>query len=157
MSVRHSVVVGGTLTSLALILIGRETSVRGADRGFAWLNCSSALAWAMLNTTSLVVTLTLAWSIAAASPSWADFQARVMAVHEGDRLTLYHKGKNEMVYLQDVDCPDLKQPYGKQAKRATGAISAGARSLCAGSSVTPMDESRQKSFFPMGATSAMSC
>jgi micrococcal nuclease len=79
----------------------------------------------MLNTTSLVVTLTLAWSIVAASPSWADFQARVMAVHEGDRLTLYHKGKNEMVYLQDVDCPDLKQPYGKQAKRATGAYIGG--------------------------------
>lgn len=26
-----------------------------------------------------------------------------------------------MVYLRDVDCPELKQPYGKQAKHATAA------------------------------------
>lgn len=26
-----------------------------------------------------------------------------------------------MIYLRDVDCPGLKQPYGKQAKHATAA------------------------------------
>lgn len=26
-----------------------------------------------------------------------------------------------MVYLRNVDCPELKQPYGKQAKHATAA------------------------------------
>lgn len=79
----------------------------------------------MLYKTFSLVTLTLAWGFLAASPSWADFTARVMAVHEGDRLTLYHNGKNEMVFLQDIDSPELKQPYGKQAKRATGAYIGG--------------------------------
>ena len=51
----------------------------------------------------------------------AEFVARVIAVHEGDRLTIHHQGRKDMVYLRDVDCPELKQPYGKQAKHATAA------------------------------------
>ena len=54
--------------------------------------------------------------------SWADFAARVVAVHEGDRLTIRHDGRSETIYLKDVDCPELKQPYGKQAKHATDAF-----------------------------------
>ena len=51
----------------------------------------------------------------------ADFVARVLMVHEGDRLTIHHQGRKDMVYLRNVDCPALKQPYGKQAKHATAA------------------------------------
>jgi len=54
--------------------------------------------------------------------SWADFAARVVTVHEGDRLTIHHDGRNETIYLKDIDCPDLKQPYGKQAKLVTAAF-----------------------------------
>ena len=54
--------------------------------------------------------------------SWAaDFVARVTTVHEGDRLTIRHKGRNETIYLKDIDCPGMKQPYGKEAKHATAA------------------------------------
>ena len=53
--------------------------------------------------------------------AWADFVARVLRVHEGDRLTIHHQGRKDMVYLRNVDCPELKQPYGKQAKHATAA------------------------------------
>jgi micrococcal nuclease len=53
--------------------------------------------------------------------SWADFVAKVLTVHEGDRLTIYHDGQKETIYLKDVDCPQLKQPYGKQAKQAATA------------------------------------
>ena len=58
-----------------------------------------------------------------ASPVLAqgEFVARVLTVHEGDRLTIYHQGRKEMVYLRHVDCPELKQSYGKQAKHATAA------------------------------------
>lgn len=58
-----------------------------------------------------------------ASPTAAgmDFVGRVLMVHEGDRLTIHHQGRRDMVYLRNVDCPELKQPYGKQAKRATAA------------------------------------
>lgn len=50
-----------------------------------------------------------------------EFVARVIAVHEGDRLTIHHQGRKDMVYLAEVDCPELKQPHGKQAKHATAA------------------------------------
>jgi micrococcal nuclease len=50
--------------------------------------------------------------------SWADFVARVVTVHEGDRLTIHHDGRSETIYLKGIDCPELKQPYGKQAKHA---------------------------------------
>ena len=37
-------------------------------------------------------------------------------------MTIYHDGRNETIYLKDIDCPELKQPYGKQAKRVTAAF-----------------------------------
>jgi endonuclease YncB( thermonuclease family) len=51
--------------------------------------------------------------------SWADFVAKVVTVHEGDLLTIYHDGRRETIYLKDIDCPELKQPFGKQARRVT--------------------------------------
>ena len=51
----------------------------------------------------------------------ADFVARVLMVHEGDRLTIHHQGRKDMVYLRNVDCPGLKQPYGIQARNAAAA------------------------------------
>ena len=53
--------------------------------------------------------------------SWADFVARVVTVHEGDRLTIRHDGRSETIRLKDIDCPEPKQPYGKQAKHAIAA------------------------------------
>ena len=53
--------------------------------------------------------------------SWADFAARVVTVHDGDRLTIRHDGRSETIYLKDIDCPELKQPYGTQAKQAIAA------------------------------------
>jgi micrococcal nuclease len=65
--------------------------------------------------------LVLAFLAACPSLSWADFAARVVTVHEGDRLTIRHDGHSETIYLKDIDCPELKQPYGKQAKHAIAA------------------------------------
>ena len=66
----------------------------------------------------------LVFALVAACPalSWADFTARVVTVHEGDRLTIHHDGRSETIYLRDIDCPELKQSYGKQAKHATAAF-----------------------------------
>jgi micrococcal nuclease len=66
----------------------------------------------------------LVFALVATCPilSWADFAARVITVHEGDRLTIHHDGRKETIYLKDIDCPDLKQPYGKQAKLVTAAF-----------------------------------
>lgn len=67
--------------------------------------------------------LLLSLLLALPSPAMAgkEFVARVIAVHEGDRLTIHHQGRKDTVYLRHVDCPELKQPYGKQAKHATAA------------------------------------
>lgn len=51
----------------------------------------------------------------------ADFKARVITVHEGDKVTILHGGRTETIFLKDIDCPDLKQPYGEQARRTTAA------------------------------------
>ena|SRR6266545_2682917 len=70
-----------------------------------------------LSLTCVLVTLAVTYPAA----SWADFMARVITVHEGDRLTIRHDGKSETLYLKDIDCPDPKQPYGQQAKHVTAA------------------------------------
>jgi endonuclease YncB( thermonuclease family) len=70
----------------------------------------------------IVAGLVLALVATCPALSWADFAARVVTVHEGDRLTIHHDGRNETIYLKDIDCPDLKQPYGKQAKLVTAAF-----------------------------------
>lgn len=69
------------------------------------------------------LSICLLLALGMASPVWAqpEFVARVLTVHEGDRLTIHHQGRKTMVYLRNVDCPELKQPYGKQAKHATAA------------------------------------
>jgi endonuclease YncB( thermonuclease family) len=59
--------------------------------------------------------------VTASAAAGEEFVARVLTVHEGDRLTIHHQGQRATIYLRDVDCPELKQPYGKQAKHATAA------------------------------------
>jgi micrococcal nuclease len=79
----------------------------------------------MLFKTLTVTGLILALAAIGPCPSWADFKAKVLIVHDGDRLTIFHNGRREMIYVKDIDCPELKQPYGKQAKRTTMAYIGG--------------------------------
>ena len=65
--------------------------------------------------------LSLILLVAAPAAAGEEFVARVLTVHEGDRLTIHYQGQRDMIHLRDVDCPGLKQPYGKQAKHATAA------------------------------------
>ena len=69
---------------------------------------------------SLVLALVMVFPVLAR----AEFVARVLIVHEGDRLTVHHEGRKDMIYLRGVDCPELKQSYGKQAKHVTAAYTA---------------------------------
>ena len=80
-----------------------------------------ALAYGIMVKHHIMTGLVLALVATCPALSWADFGARVVTVHEGDRLTIHHEGRSETLYLKDVDCPELKQPYGKQAKHATAA------------------------------------
>ncbi len=53
--------------------------------------------------------------------SWAEFVAKVVAVHEGDRISIHHNGRIEVIALKGIDCPEMEQPYGKKAKQVTQA------------------------------------
>ena len=75
------------------------------------------LAYGIMVKHHVMAGLVLALVAACPALSWADFVARVVTVHEGDRLTIHHDGRSETIYLKDIDCPELKQPYGKQAKQ----------------------------------------
>ena len=66
--------------------------------------------------------------LACSTSAWAEYIARVITVHEGDRLTVYHDGRTETIHLQGIDCPELKQPYGKRAKQVMQAY-VGAREV----------------------------
>ncbi|MGE3154420.1 MAG: thermonuclease family protein [Nitrospiraceae bacterium] len=59
----------------------------------------------------------------------AEFRTDVFRVIDGDTLEIRHHGRSERVRVEGIDCPELTQPYGKQAKRAVMA-------LVIGSSVT---------------------
>nr|MBI3614194.1 thermonuclease family protein [Nitrospirota bacterium] len=45
------------------------------------------------------------------------FTGLVMNVTDGDTMTVMREGVARPVQLVGIDCPELKQPYGKQAKR----------------------------------------
>ncbi len=91
----------------------------GAKFRIDWPDEALRVAYSMLTNRQIMVALVLMVVSVWPAVSWADFVAKVVAVHEGDRLTIYHDGQRETIYLKGVDCPELKQPFGKQAKRAT--------------------------------------
>lgn len=75
-------------------------------------------------TLTLVVVMALSMLILP-SRARADFTAIVISVAEGDQLTISHRGRNQTIRLLDIDCPELKQPYGKQARNVTAAFVGG--------------------------------
>ena len=53
------------------------------------------------------------------SPSDETFTGTVVAVLDGDTLSVVRGDSTELVCLYGIDCPELDQPYGKQARRFT--------------------------------------
>lgn len=47
----------------------------------------------------------------------ADFRGKVVGVHDGDTITVLHNANGERVRLNAIDCPELGQPFGYQAKK----------------------------------------
>ena len=62
----------------------------------------------------------IAYLSMAISPSTAaEFKAKVIAVIDGDSLLVLHDSLKEKVILYGIDCPELKQEFGPQAKQFT--------------------------------------
>ena len=51
------------------------------------------------------------------------FSGTVVEVLEGDYIRVLYQGKYVNVRLSDIDCPEVGQPYGREAKRFTAMLS----------------------------------
>ncbi|HEY9753821.1 MAG TPA: thermonuclease family protein [Oculatellaceae cyanobacterium] len=59
-------------------------------------------------------------SVALSLPAWADiYSAKVVSVVDGDTIYVMHNGAREKVILYGVDCPELGQDFGQEAKKFT--------------------------------------
>lgn len=68
----------------------------------------------------LTILVWLELSAGAAEPA---FTARVMAVHDGDSITVYDGTRPQIkVRLAEIDAPELNQPYGAAARSALSAM-----------------------------------
>jgi endonuclease YncB( thermonuclease family) len=63
-----------------------------------------------------VAAVTLA--LASSCPAWADFSGRVVAVFDGDTLTVQTDHRQVRVQLAEIDAPELKQPFGQQSRKS---------------------------------------
>lgn len=53
----------------------------------------------------------------------AGFTGKVVGVQDGDTFTILHEGKAKKVRVNGIDCPEIGQPFGKNAKQyASGLI-----------------------------------
>lgn len=50
------------------------------------------------------------------------FTAPVVAISDGDTIVVRYAGRNVRVRLAEVDCPELQQPYGRDARAFTARL-----------------------------------
>ncbi len=65
-----------------------------------------------------------------ASPAAAQdvpIEARVAAVRDGDTLEVERGGRTFSLDVAEIDCPEVEQPFGVEARRAAANLAAGAR------------------------------
>ncbi len=73
----------------------------------------------------------------AISVKFASFEAKVIAVKDGDTIVVLRKGNiQETIRLAHIDCPEKKQPYGQKAKQF-------ASDFCFGKMVKIIETSRR--------------
>lgn len=71
------------------------------------------------------------------SSVFAEWEAYVVNVFDGDTLIVSRDGNAEIIRLYGIDCPEKKQPYGLKAKDLTIDLVAGGKIR-----VIPMDNGR---------------
>ena len=69
--------------------------------------------------------LALSLILLSAGAARADFTGPVVAVHNGDSLTVLDKDRKVRVRLDGIDAPELSQPYGWAALHALAALCRG--------------------------------
>jgi endonuclease YncB( thermonuclease family) len=61
-------------------------------------------------------------SLCAAAVPAQTVSGRVVAVHDGDTVTIREAARTVRVRLADIDCPELGQPYSERAKAFTSTL-----------------------------------
>ncbi len=57
-----------------------------------------------------------------ASPAWADFTGKVVAVADGDTITVLRDHVQVKVRLTEIDAPEKKQAFGNRSKESLSAM-----------------------------------
>lgn len=78
---------------------------------------SSASSWSTVRSSFALVAALLAGTAAA-----ADIAGRIHRVHDGDTLTIATGRERITVRLQDIDAPELAQPYGWESRARLRAL-----------------------------------
>ena len=63
-----------------------------------------------------IVRATLA--VAFSCSAWADFTGKVVAVADGDTMTVLVDRRQVKVHLAEIDAPELKQRFGQQSRQS---------------------------------------
>jgi endonuclease YncB( thermonuclease family) len=77
--------------------------------------------------------LALAFSVSA----WADFTGKVVAVADGDTLTVLVDRRQVQVDLAEIDAPELKQPFGQRSRQSLA-------DLCFGNDAVVREAGRER-------------
>ena len=73
-----------------------------------------------------------------ATPSLSgEFKAPVVAIHDGDTLTVLVQRSQVKIRLVDIDAPELKQPFGRRSRQSLV-------DLCARESATVLDRGKDR-------------
>lgn len=56
--------------------------------------------------------------IALSASAWADFTGKVVAVTDGDTITVLRERAQVKVRLAEIDAPEKSQPFGNRSKQA---------------------------------------
>lgn len=68
---------------------------------------------------SLLYSLLLFFGMHALPAEAEEYSAEVVAVGDGDSITVLHDGTREKVIFYGIDCPELKQDFGTEARAFT--------------------------------------
>ncbi|CAN5535362.1 hypothetical protein BH11CYA1_BH11CYA1_49010 [soil metagenome] len=71
--------------------------------------------------TGLMISAT-ALATATSNAAAAELKGKVIGVSDGDTITVVSKNHQERIRLADIDCPEMKQPFGNQAKKRCSSL-----------------------------------
>ena len=66
-----------------------------------------------------------ALTLAAACAGQDSFSAKVVAIHDGDTISVLRGREQVRLRLAGIDCPELHQDFGQRARQLTGRLAFG--------------------------------